>query len=212
MKTETLTVTKRTTSGKLATRRLRREGRLPAVLYGHNEPSISLSVAGDQLHTTLRHGAKVVQLAGDLQEQALLQAVQWDTYGREVLHVDLLRVAKGERVHVEIEVVGRGESVGEREGGVVTWVLHNAEIEVTPGDIPERLHIDLTDLALGQSKTVADIFDLPQGAKLLTPADTVMVTCTRAVGDVEEDASLPSGNEPEVIKRDRKESGEEDED
>src|SRR5690606_23263883 len=110
MKTETLTVEKRTESGKLATRRLRREGRLPATIYGHNEPAISLSVCADQLSATLRHGAKVVQLKGDLQEQALLQEIQWDTYAREVLHVDLLRVAKGERVKVEIEVAGRGDA------------------------------------------------------------------------------------------------------
>lgn len=209
MKTETLNVQKRTTSGKLATRRLRREGRLPAVLYGHNEPAISLSIEGDALSATLRHGAKVVQLAGDLQEQALLQDVQWDTYGREVLHVDLLRVAKGERVHVEIEVVGRGEAVGEREGGVVTWVVHAVEIEVTPSDIPERLHIDLTSLELGGSRTAGDIFDLPAGATLVTPADTVMVNCSHPVGDVDVELAAGAEAEPEVIKKDRKEAEDE---
>jgi large subunit ribosomal protein L25 len=211
MKAETLNVSKRTDSGKLATRRLRREGRLPAVLYGHKEPSISLALEGDQLHTTLRHGAKVVQLAGDLQEQALLQDIQWDTFGREVLHVDLLRIAKGERVHVEIEVSGRGESAGERDGGVVTWVVHSVQIEVTPSNIPERLHIDLADLNLGESKSAGDIFDLPEGATLLTSEDTVMVNCSHPVGDVDEDASLPAGEEPEVVKKDRKESDEDDE-
>lgn len=209
MKTETLNVQKRTESGSLAARRLRRTGKLPAILYGHNEPAVSLAIEVDQLQASLRHGAKVVQLAGDLQEQALLQDVQWDTFGREVLHVDLLRVSRGERVHVEIEVVGRGESAGEREGGLVTWVQHSVEIEVTPNEIPDRLHIDLNKLEMGESRTAGDIFDLPEGATLLSSPELVMVTCTRPAGDVDEDGSLPSEVEPEVIKKDRKDSDDE---
>lgn len=209
MNSDTLNVQKRTTNGTLATRRLRREGRLPAVLYGHDKPSISLSIEGDELNATLRHGFKVVQLAGDLQEQALLQAIQWDTYGREVLHVDLLRVAKGERVRVEIEVDGRGEAIGEREGGLVTWVVHTVEIEVTPSGIPERMHIDLSNLELGGACTAGDIFDLPSEATLITPADTVMVTCSHPVPEEEVEGAIASEDEPEIIKKDRKESEDE---
>lgn len=211
MKTETLTVQKRTESGKLATRRLRREGRLPATIYGHNEPAISLSVCADQLSATLRHGAKVVQLAGDLQEQALLQEIQWDTFAREVLHIDLLRVSKGERVKVEIEVVGRGESAGEMEGGLLTWSHHVVEIEVTPAGIPERLHLDMTKLQLGESLSAADIYDLPSGATFVTPEDQVLVSCSRPAVEEEDLSPAATGDEPEIIKKgkDEGEEGEE---
>ncbi len=208
MKTETLTVEKRSDSGKLATRRLRREGRLPAIIYGHNEPSVSLSVCADQFSATLRHGAKVVQLAGDLQEQALLHDIQWDTFGREVLHIDFLRVSKGERVKVEIEVVGRGDAPGEHEGGVITWSHHVVEIEVTPADIPERLHLDMTKLQLSGSLSAADIFDLPPGATLVTPQDQVLVSCSRAAADEEDLAPGATGAEPEVIKKGKDDSDE----
>lgn len=208
MKTDTLTVQKRSDRGKLATRRLRREGRLPAVIYGHNEPSISLSISAEQLHATLRHGAKVVQLAGDLQGQALLQQIQWDTFAREVLHIDLLRVAKGELVKVEIEVVGRGDAPGENEGGIITWNHHVVEIEVAPGQIPERLHIDMTEVGLGDSRTAADILDLPEGTNMITPSDQVMVSCSRPTITDEEEGAVGTEGEPEVIKKESAEGEE----
>ena len=113
---ETLNVKKRQTTGSRASNRLRSQGLCPAVLYGHNEPSVSLSLPYDELAATLRHGAKVVELAGDEQGQALLQDPQWDTFGRHVLHADLLRISAGERVHVEIPVEAKGEAPGEKDG------------------------------------------------------------------------------------------------
>lgn len=197
---ETLNVEKRTALGTRASQRLRGEGRLPAVLYGHGEESVSLTLDGDELAASLRHGAKVVQLKGEIQGQALLQQVQWDTFGRYVLHVDLLRVSKGERVKVEIEVVGRGDAPGENEGGVLTWVNHSVEIEITPADIPERLHVDLSKVNVGDTRTAGDVIDLPAGAELVTPSDRVLVTCTHVAADEEEGVAGPTGAEPELVK------------
>lgn len=198
---EMLNVKKRSATGSRASNRLRSEGRCPAVLYGHNEPSVSLSLVYDELATTLRHGAKVVDLAGDEKGQALLQDLQWDTYGRYVLHADLLRISAGERVHVEIAVEAKGEAPGEQEGGVLTWVNHAVEIEVTPASIPEKLHIDLSAVNIGDTVTADAIFDLPDDATLLTAPERVLLNCVPPMADEPEEAeaAAAAGAEPELV-------------
>ena len=105
-----LRVETRKSLGKRNNERLRRSGRLPAVLYGHGEEVVNLSLAADQLEASLRHGAKVVDLDGAASGKALLQDVQWDTFFQQVLHVDLLRVRAGEKVHVDVPIELRGEA------------------------------------------------------------------------------------------------------
>lgn len=197
---ETLTVTKRTTVGSRASNQLRSQGQCPAVLYGHNEPAVSLSLPYDQLSLTLRHGAKVVELTGDEKGQALLQDLQWDTFGRYVLHADLLRIAAGERVNVEIAVEAKGDSPGEADGGILTWVNHSVEIEVTPANIPEKLHIDLSSVNIGDTVTADSIIDLPEGATLITAPERVLLNCVAAREEEEQtDEVAVTGAEPEVI-------------
>lgn len=200
---ETLNVKKREKLGTRASDRLRSEGLCPAVLYGHNEPSVSLAVPYDELSTTLRHGAKIVQLAGDEKGQALLQELQWDTFGRYVLHADLLRVSAGERVHVEIPVEAKGEAPGEAEGGMMTWVNHSVEIEVTPANVPEKLHIDLSTVHLGDTVTASAVIDLPEGATLVTDADRVLLNCVAPLAEEpeEEEAAGVTGAEPELVSK-----------
>ncbi len=196
---EAINVQKRTDVGTRASNRLRNEGRLPAVLYGHNEPSVSLSISYDDLNATLRHGAKVVEMSGDESGQALLQAMQWDTFGRYVLHADLLRVSAGDRVHVEIEVIAKGESPGEKDGGVLSWSNHSVEIEVPPADIPERLTVDISALQIGETITVSNILDLPKEAKFLTAPEQVLLNCVAPRLGEEETAGELGAAEPEVI-------------
>ncbi len=112
--TDVLQVEDRELSGKQNNRRLRRSGRLPVVLYGHNEPVVSLSVGAEELQGLIRHGVKVVDLEGAASGQALFQELQWDTFMQQVLHVDLLRVDASERVNVEIPLVLRGDAPGAR--------------------------------------------------------------------------------------------------
>lgn len=199
---ETLNVKKREKIGSRASDRLRSEGLCPAVLYGHNEPSVSLAVPYEELSSTLRHGAKIVQLAGDEKGQALLQDLQWDTFGRYVLHADLLRVSAGERVHVEIPVEAKGQAPGEDEGGMMTWVNHSVEIEVTPANVPEKLHIDLTKVHLGDTVTASAVIDLPEGAKLVTDPDRVLLNCVAPLAEEpEEEAAGVTGAEPELVSK-----------
>jgi large subunit ribosomal protein L25 len=199
---EVLQVESRTLLGKQNNRRLRSGGRLPAVLYGHGKESVHLTLCEDQFNASLRHGAIVVELAGAEQGQALLQDVQWDTFQQSVLHVDLLRVVKGERVTVEIPLIMRGDAPGTHGGGVVEQLLHVIELETVPSLIPENLQISVNELELDCSLTVEAIEGVPEGATLLADASQVCVQCVlpSAAPEVAE-SEVEGASEPEVVGR-----------
>jgi large subunit ribosomal protein L25 len=202
-----LEVERRTQTGKRRNWRMRCEGKLPGIIYGHGEEPLMVTIPADQLRATIRHGHKVVELAGAASGQALLQDVQWDTFQQHLVHVDLLRVDANERVTVEVPLLLKGEAPGEKEGGIVAHVLHYVEIETSPVSIPENLHININHLQLHGSLTVGDIYDLPAGATLVTDAKTVAVNCEEPAAEPEEEVEV-AGAEPEVIGR---KAGEEEE-
>jgi large subunit ribosomal protein L25 len=195
-----LEVKKRTETGKRRNWRLRVEGILPGIVYGHGEEPLMVSVPAEQLRATLRHGHKVVDLAGDATGQALLQDVQWDVFQQHLIHVDLLRVDANERVTVEVPLLLKGEAPGEKSGGIVSHTLHQVEIETSPISIPEALHININHLELHGHLTAADIYDLPEGATLVTDPKTPAVHCEEPAAE-EEEETLAAGAEPEVIGR-----------
>ena len=198
---DVLQVEIRNLRGKQNNRRLRAGGQLPAVLYGHGKESVSLAVPEDQFTASLAHGTQVVNLEGAASGQALLQDVQWDTFGQHVLHVDLLRVDASDRITVEVPLVLRGEAPGSREGGIVNLLIHAVEIETTPAAIPENLHININNLEINESITVGEIEDLPEGVKLLTDAAQTVAQCLPPVEEPEEEAegAVEGAAEPEII-------------
>src|SRR3990172_346594 len=105
---ETLNVKTRETRGKRDARRLRRAGSVPAILYGHGEANHSLAVGADEMAAIVRHGGRVVELKGAVNEKALIRDLQFDTYGIHVLHVDFARVSEHERVEVKVSIELRG--------------------------------------------------------------------------------------------------------
>jgi large subunit ribosomal protein L25 len=196
---DVLDVKLRGETGTSAAKKIRRAGRIPAVLYGHGRENVSLTVGSEQFLSAIRHGGKVVDLRGDLDEKALIRDVQWDTFGANVLHFDLARVDAGERVRVTLPIELRGEAPGVKEGGVVSHVTHQVDIECPIDVLPERIEVNLNALHLGHAIKMAEL-TLPEGAKLLSPADEVVVACGAAI-EVSEEATVAEAGEPEVIGR-----------
>ena len=199
---EVLNVSVRDELGSGPVRRLRRAGRIPAILYGHGEANVNLSIPTAEIKAALRHGSKLVDLQGSLSEKALIRIVQWDCYGSDVLHVDLTRVSESERVEVTVSLELKGEAPGLKEGGMVDHHLFDVEIECPAGEIPDKLVASIKNLHLGQSLTLADLV-LPPHVTLVTPIDTVVVSC-QAQGlaeELEEEAAAGETEEPEVIGR-----------
>ena len=193
--------------GKRDNVRLRREGRLPAVLYGHGEEPVALTLASDELEASLRHGAKVLDLEGAASGKALLHDVQWDTFFQHVLHVDLLRVMAGEKVTIDVPIELRGEAPGVLNGGIIEQILHSVEIEVPLDVVPERLHLNVNRLNIGGELTVKDIVDVPPGATVLVDADEIIVHCIMPAAELEEAAEAAVA-EPEVIGKGKEEEEE----
>ncbi|MCX7389606.1 MAG: 50S ribosomal protein L25 [Planctomycetota bacterium] len=196
---ESLEVTKRTATGSHESRRLRRSGMVPAVLYGHGKASVELSMKRESLVAVLRHGSRVVELKGAVKASALVRELQWDTFGTEPLHVDFVRVDASELIHVKVPIDMRGECPGQKAGGIVSLVLHEIDVECTAASIPDHIHALLGSLTLGGSIKVHDL-QTPAGVRFLTDADETVVTC--AAPQDKADAEAASGTaEPEIIGR-----------
>lgn len=204
---ELLQVELRQTRGKRDARRNRRAGKLPAVLYGHGQETVSLLVSSERFVAAVRHGARLVKLSGAVEDQAFIREIQWDTWGLHALHVDFTRVSEHEKVEVQVTVELRGEAPGVKAGGVVKQQVHVLEIECEATAIPEKLYVNINHLELEQAITIAQL-ELPPGIVVLAEPETVVVECAEPVEIEEEAPAAAAEAEPEVIGR-KKEEGEE---
>jgi large subunit ribosomal protein L25 len=177
----TLSIERREKTGTAASNGLRRRGKVPAVLYGHGtEPlHVAFSVRDfDDLlfHRGGRTGVITLKLDGAKPETALVREVMRNPVTRQILHVDLQRVSERESVHAEVPVAMVGAPMGVRQfGGVMDVLVHEIEIEGPVNELPDRLEIDVNELGIHQHRTAGEI-PLPKGFKLLTPADTIVVS------------------------------------
>jgi len=204
----TLNVELREAHGKRVNRRLRASGKVPAILYGHRQKCVSLSIPVEMLEAVIRRGNRFVQLSGAVREKAIIKECQWDTWGKDVLHVDLTRVSEHEKIHVTVALELRGEAPGTKEGGVVRQQLHEIELECEAASVPEKIEVNINHLELGQVIHVGNL-PLPDGSAALTDAGLLVVSCATAVEvpEVEETAAA-DGSEPEIIGRKKEESEE----
>ncbi len=193
-----LAVQSRDTRGKHRNRRLRLAGHIPAVLYGHGLGSVPLSVEADVLTSAIRHGSRLVQLTGAANESAFIRELQWDTWGTHVIHVDFTRISEHEIVEVRVPIELRGESPGVREGGVIVQLVHDVELACPASAIPEKLAVNINQLALNASVKLGELA-LPEGAKILAAdMEAIVVECAVPVEAPEEGGAAAPG-EPEVI-------------
>ena len=197
---EAIPVEIRQSLGKRNMRRMRKAGQTPAVLYGHGEETVSLTIPTDAIETAVRHGSHYVELTGALNEGALVRELQWNTWGNEILHVDFTRASADEKVTVALPIELRGEAPGIKTGGVVEHLLHEVEVECSATNVPEKLSANINSLELGGLITLADI-EVDPGIVLQDDLSKVVVQCVEPVEIVEEEAGEASEVEPEVIGR-----------
>lgn len=198
---ESLTVEKRATRGKHHAKRLRIAGSIPAILYGHGEEPVSLSVPHEAFLAAVRHGSRLVELKGAVNESALIRELQWDTYGTDVLHIDFARVSADEKVQVTVQVELRGQAAGARAGGVIEHLVHSVEVECLATAIPDKLLVKINNLEIHGTILVGQI-ELPPGVTLLSDKDDIAVQCVEPIVEEEAtEAAVGEAAEPEVIGR-----------
>ena len=210
MATARLGASARTTGGKGAARALRREGRVPAVIYGHGREPQSLSVNTRELERLLGQiaaGSTVIELDLDGRgARTLIREIQRHPVKRFIMHVDFQELVAGERVTVRVPLHYVGTPEGVRiGGGLLDQVLHEVEVEADPADIPNHIEVDVSALQIAQALHVGD---LPLPAGVTVTGDTALTVCTVQPPRVEEAAAEePTGAEPEVIRKAKAEEG-----
>lgn len=209
MSSEVLRVEQRPTRGKRQARKIRTAGKIPAVLYGHQQQTINLAIQAEDLEAAVRHRAHLVELQGAVRESALLKDIQWDAFGVQILHVDLARVSADELVTVDLEINLRGEAPGVHHGGTVEQHVRSIEIQCPANAIPEALSCNINDLDVHGTITAGQL-PLPAKARLMVPEDTLIVACVVAAEPEEELAVAGGPAEPEVIGRKPEEGESED--
>lgn len=202
-----LQVKLRQTKGSSRARKLRAAGKVPGIVYGHGEKAVSVEVSAEEVLAVVRHGTRVVDMEGDIKEKALIKGLQWDTFGTELLHLDLNRVSADERVTVEVAIELRGDAPGIKQGGVVEHLVHSVEVECPVISVPDKLVLNINHLELKQELT-AEKLDLAPGVKLLIPMDTVIAQCVEPPKEEEMAAGAAEGAEPELIGKKKEEEGE----
>jgi large subunit ribosomal protein L25 len=198
-----LTTQKREGRGSRLAARLRKQGRVPAVVYGHGEGTEQVSVSLEELESAVRHKAPVVDLKSDKGlQKALIKELQWDHLGKEVLHADFYRVRADERITVSVRVELRGIAPGVSGGGILDQPLHELEVECLAIAVPESVRVPINELQIDQAIHVRDL-KLPEGVKVLNDEDAIVVHVTPPKGEPEAAAAAPveGAAEPEVIGR-----------
>lgn len=182
--------------GKGAARRIRREHKIPAVLYGHGSEPQHLTLPGHQIMLLLRKSNAILELERpDGVQLALVKDVQRDPVKQSIEHLDLVVVRRGEKVTVEIPVHVEGEPVS---GLIATLDYGSIEVEAEATHIPERFVVDVDGLEDGARITAADL-DLPRGVTLLTDPETLVVGISEAPApEPEEEAAAEEAAEAEA--------------
>ena len=206
----TLEVTRREATGKEIAKKLRRDGKVPAVVYGGHRDPVAISVdrkSVSELIQKSEHGVRSVfllKMAGtDQQRHAMIKEITIDPISRKMEHIDFVRVVMDEKIKVTVPVHLNGTAIGVKEGGLLDWQIRELHIECLPTAIPDSIEVDVAPLSSHEYYRVKDL-KLPEGAKVLDDPERVVVGVTVARAEVaetvtEEVAAAPA--EPEVIKK-----------
>ena len=158
-------------TGSANTRRLRRAGKVPAILYGQGKDVVHLSIPEAQVNAAIRNNQPYIQLEGEVTESAKIQELQWDALGTTVLHIDLTRMDANATIEVELAISLAGDAQD-----AINQVFRTTTAVVPAMNIPKALVANISSLASGDSLTLGEL-ELPEGVSLLSDPSTVVLTC-----------------------------------
>ena len=202
---------RRTVLGKQGASSLRREGWVPAVVYGEGAGSVPLHILAKELSRALhtKAGGNVLislRLKEDAKDQGeqlvLIKELQYHPVSHQILHVDFHRVSLTKRITVTVPLAFKGEAVGVKmEGGILEHLRWELEVECLPTEIPAEIPIEMTSLALNQTLQ-AKAVPLPPGVRLVTDPEQPVVACVKPKEEVSAPAAEEAApTEPEVLKQ-----------
>jgi large subunit ribosomal protein L25 len=194
-----LVVQNRAVLGSAESRRLRRRGLVPGVLYGREDP-VAISIAERDLRTALttRGGLNAVLdvvVDGGKAHSSVLKEYQQDKIRGRITHVDLQEVRLDQPIHATVPVTLHGEAEGVKEGGVLTQVTSEVNVEALPMEVPEHLEADISEMQIGDTLRLSAV-KLPEGVTLLDDPDEIVLASVTQPRIEEEPETAEAGEEP----------------
>lgn len=210
----TLEVTRREQAGKGVARKLRANGKVPAVVYGGHREPVAIIVDRKSITDLLQkseHGMRsifLLKMAGsDQQRHAMIKDIQINPLTRKMEHVDFVRVLMDEVVRVTVPIHVTGSAPGVKEGGMLDTQIRDLHVECLPNAIPDAIEVDISNLGMHQYLHVSDL-KLPEGVKVLDDPERVVVGVTHLRVEAEPVAAAVEEGvvaaEPEVITKGKK--------
>ena len=203
MSDRSLTAQLRTETRKGAARRLRRQGRVPAVMYGHRDPLL-LSIDAREFSRKFQQISEstIIHLsAGGETYDVLVKDFQIDHIIERLEHIDFFAIERGRILRARVLLHYVGNPIGVREGGLQEMLVHEVDVESLPRDLPERIDVEIENLAVGHSLHVSDLV-VPDGVRVLTSQDQVIVLIAHKVEEDEtedDEEDLEDALEGEVV-------------
>jgi large subunit ribosomal protein L25 len=197
-------------TGTRVARRLRKQGRIPAIIYGHKQTPVPVSLPRDAVWEMVKKSTHLAELSLDgSTETVLVRDVQWDHLGKEIIHLDFARVSADESIETVVRLEFRGHAPGVAEGGVLEVLVHELRVTCRANAIPDAVRVDVSHLGLNQGVHARDVTP-PEGVTVDADPELLLAhIVTRAPAPVEappvEEAAAA---QPEVIKPERKEKEE----
>jgi large subunit ribosomal protein L25 len=188
-------------------RTLRARGRIPAIIYGHKQAAMPISMSRESVWEMIKKQTHLAELEmdGGAAETVMVREIQWDHLGKEIIHLDFARVSAGESIETEVRIDLRGTPTGIAEGGVLEQLIHSIEVTCRADAIPDNIKVDITELAIGMAIHVKEL-KLPEGVSVKADPESLVVHVTTKVAEAAPEVAEPI--QPEVIKPDRKEKEE----
>jgi large subunit ribosomal protein L25 len=190
-------------TGTRVARRLRAQGRVPAIVYGHKQAPQTITISRDDVWKLIKKSVHLAELKfGDATEMVLVRDVQWDHLGKEIIHLDFARVSADESIETEVRLELHGTPVGVAAGGILEVLVHSVEITCRAGSIPDFIRAEVSGLEVGGGLHVRDLV-LPEGVVVNADADQLLAhVVLRAVAPEPAPAAAEEGGaEPELIGR-----------
>lgn len=174
---QNLVVKERATRPRSLRKKLRLEGKVPAILYGYEVEATPIYVDDAELSKIVRENGQNVVLTFELNGQkinALIGEAQFDTFSRHLKHIELISVDMSEETEVEAEIVLKGEAAGVKAGGEIAQSLYSLRVSATPDKLPEFVEIDVAPLAIGDSVLVKDLPDFADFRVMNDPEEHIL--------------------------------------
>ncbi|HDY76228.1 MAG TPA: 50S ribosomal protein L25 [Candidatus Marinimicrobia bacterium] len=192
-----LTVENREKIGTSEAKSLRKNGKIPANYYYKDTSNINLSIDEKELNQVLHSGQRIfeVHLAGETQF-VMFKDIQYHPVTDDVIHVDLMRVRRDEKMTITVSIRLEGDAEGVKQGGVLSQIMNSIDIECFPTDVPEFISLDISDLVVNSSKSVADLI-VDSKLTILAEGDQVVTTCHPPREEEEIEVEVKEGEEVE---------------